>query len=198
MHSHTHSHTHTHTCAHKYTHNARTTHTRWPHTGFIVSVLNSIPYTRHIYLPPDSVTLSPVTKLSGHFPWLDTEAWPPCDPLWLRRYFGEHTAKVLQKVRVPDTPFVDACISNRYLRGLIAKSSDVRQASVKNSLPDDVTTPGFCEKLDAVVSTARRERKGPSSWTGYGPMTPKLAADGKSILHMGWKDPLAPAPEYNT
>jgi hypothetical protein len=72
----------------------------WAHAGLLWTVRKNVPMLRHLYLPPDTVTMSPVTKVSGHFPWADSVAWPACDRLFLRQYYGDHAADALLSARV--------------------------------------------------------------------------------------------------
>lgn len=114
--------------------------------------------------PPDSGTLSVVSILSGHFPWFETRLLKPCDVGELKRYYDPYAVELLLKARLPSLPFLDACLSNQYVRGLISRTHtkfDQRNCTELHGMWQNEQT-----KTDLAVL----------SWPQLGPYYPKELA----------------------
>lgn len=135
---------------------------RYKHTGLKFSMKPE----RILFLPP-TITMSPVTTLSGHFPWGNTVHWPKCDMEELETYFGRHAAHVLRTVKLPQNGWVDTCKSNKYVKGIQSRSAPG-------------STDLTCEEMGELFETIRRSDKPNTGFPKLGPDVPKVL-DGRVV-----------------
>lgn len=134
--------------------------------GEHTNVVSNLQADRALFLP-HAIVMSPVTSLSGHFPWLDTTAWPACDLEEFETYFGKYATHLMTTVNMPNISWLDGCYSNTFLKGILTRAS---------GSPQNMS----CEQLDTRFTELKASDKKDFNFPFMGPWTPRLL-DGKIV-----------------